>query len=92
MRRSAGITISAVLALVGSGFVLLLVGLVVLGLEIGALTQLPRKASYYPAFAALFYGGLAAWGMATGVGLLKLANGPEFPCWSLPGCWPSGPS
>jgi hypothetical protein len=72
MRRSAGITISAVLALVGSGFVLLLVGLVVLGLEIGALTQLPRKASYYPAFAALFYGGLAAWGMATGVGLLKL--------------------
>jgi hypothetical protein len=72
MRRSAGITISAVVALVGSGFILLLAGLVVLGLVLGALAPLPGKVSYFPAFAALFDWGFAAWGMATAVGLLKL--------------------
>ena len=73
MRRSAGVTISAVVAFVGSGFSLLVVGLVALSFVIGSVARpMPRGIGHFQASGAVFYLGFAAWRIASGAGLLKL--------------------
>ena len=74
MRRSIGVTISAVVVFIGSAFTLLAAGLMVVGAEVAShadFTQ-PAFVPYVVFVSAAFLLALAAWGMATGVGLLQL--------------------
>lgn len=75
MRRSAGVTISAVIVFVGCGLVLLQA----LGTAFGAamLTQMRQEPSFLAPILIIeiiFLAGLAGWGIATGVGLIRLRN------------------
>jgi hypothetical protein len=73
MRRSVGVTISAVIVLVGSGLTLLYAAFVALASL--ALTTFQRDQQFLGVFAAvgfLFLVGFGAWGIATGVGLIQL--------------------
>jgi hypothetical protein len=73
MKRSTGITASAVLVFIGSGFTLLIAFMVAL---VFMLLQTSRAGHTLPKslgwFGVLFYGALSAWGIATGVALLRL--------------------
>jgi uncharacterized membrane protein YuzA (DUF378 family) len=73
MRRSAGITISAVIIFVGSAFTLLCAALMtmmaVLGPRINPRQQVVEPMGFLMGI-TLLYLGLTAWGTATGVGLL----------------------
>jgi hypothetical protein len=75
MNRSAGVTISAVIVFIGSAFTLLSALFMSLSF-IMAITQEAQLnvpfMKYFMVFLAVFMLGLAAWGIASGVGLLKL--------------------
>jgi len=80
MKRSAGVTVIAVLSLIGSGLTLLFA---ILMAALAALIPVPTtgEVPLPPAFfrgilagVSLMYGLLAVWGIASGVGLLKLKN------------------
>jgi len=71
--RSAGITISAVLAFVGSAIALFAGAVMTLSFTVAIPNgQLPRGFGYIAIFAVLFAALLGAWGIISGVGLLKL--------------------
>jgi len=81
VKRSAGITAAAIVALLGSAFVafLAVIGLfgILLTLRLGSSAgTLPQQGPFPAAAAAgmgsLFNFGLAGWGLATGIGLLRL--------------------
>ncbi|HUJ39830.1 MAG TPA: hypothetical protein VLW54_04730 [Candidatus Acidoferrales bacterium] len=78
-RRSAGVTAAAIVAMAGSALMALFCLLIVLSIFItrnlprpGAAVPAPPNLAATLAFTAVFYGGLAAWGFATSVGLLRL--------------------
>ncbi|HEV2340287.1 MAG TPA: hypothetical protein VGS15_00645 [Candidatus Acidoferrales bacterium] len=75
MKRSGGVTAAAVVLIVGSGFLVLMAGMV------GLLPMLPQPANeqnpfgmgfFY--FEAVFILAVAGWGIATAVGILRLRN------------------
>jgi hypothetical protein len=73
MRRSTGITVTAVLAFVGGGFTVL----VALGTALMSVLMSNSRASYalprsFLLLAVVYYSGAAFWAIATGVGLLRL--------------------
>jgi hypothetical protein len=73
MQRSTGITVTAVLAFVGSGFTLL----GALGVALMSAVLPASRAAYGPPrtfllLGVIYYLAIAAWGIVTGVGLLKL--------------------
>jgi hypothetical protein len=80
MKRSAGVTVIAVLALVGSAFTLLVgVGMLVAVAIVPApeSTEFPGSPMLFRiilVFASLMYLLPAAWGIFTGIGLLRLKN------------------
>jgi hypothetical protein len=75
MRRSGGVTAAAIVLFVGSGLLILLMGLT-------SLTFVLPKPSTGNAvnplagivFGVVFYGMIAAWGIVTAVGILRLGN------------------
>ena len=73
MQRSTGITISAILVFVGSGFTLLPAFVAAF---LAAFAHTSRASHFLPKpllwVGAIVYLGLATWGIATGVGLLRL--------------------
>jgi hypothetical protein len=80
MNRSAGVTVIAVLAMIGSALTLGIAVLATIGLLAGA-GQPPKDFPASPMFfraimlmVPLFYALVAAWGITTGVGLLQLKN------------------
>jgi hypothetical protein len=84
MRRSIGITISAVIALIGSVFSIVL-GLFTVGsLFVARNAQIPPPASGQPvppfpfiaitAFSLVFYVGFGVWGVVSAIGLLRMRN------------------
>jgi len=80
MKRSMGVTVIAVLSLVGSAFMLLM-GIVMLAVTVFAgapnTSEFPGSPIVFKlilAGAALIYLLLAAWGISTGVGLLRLSQ------------------
>jgi hypothetical protein len=84
MQRSIGITISAVIAFIGSAFSILLGLLTVLPLIAVRNAQIPTSPSGQPvspipfvvmtAFLLVFYIGFGAWGIVSAIGLLRLRN------------------
>ena len=76
MERSAGVTASAVLTFIGSAFTLLMAAFAMLGALVSSRLPMTRPApvnlSAIVAVEALFIFGFGAWGVASGVGLLKL--------------------
>jgi hypothetical protein len=73
VKRSAGITISAVLAFIGSGVTLLSAALMAFSLTVAIPNgNLPRGFGYIVTFMALAAVLFAAWGIASGVGLLNV--------------------
>ena len=76
MQRSAGVTASAVLTFIGSAFTLLMAAFAMLGALISSRLPMTRPAPVnlgaIVAVEALFIFGFGAWGLASGVGLLKL--------------------
>jgi hypothetical protein len=73
MQRSTGITVTAVLAFVGSGFALL----AAFGVALVSVILPASRAAYGPPrtvllIGVIYYLAVAAWGISTGVGLLKL--------------------
>jgi hypothetical protein len=76
MKRSAGVTASAVLTFIGSAFTLLMAAFAVLGALVSSRLPMTRPAPVnlgaIVAVEALFIFGFGAWGVASGVGLLKL--------------------
>jgi hypothetical protein len=73
MRRSAAITVSAVIVLLGCGLALLSSFLVTLGFALMPAQNAGLQISKYAGlFIAIFILALAIWGIATGVNLLKL--------------------
>lgn len=78
--RSAGVTVIAILALIGSALLLLMAGLVAIAM-IAAPMPAPNDAQFPPMFfkvfriiGPLFYALPAVWGIVTAVGLLRLKN------------------
>jgi hypothetical protein len=73
VKRSAGVTASAVIVFIGSSCVFLLAGFSILGTVIvwreGSTPGLIRDAM---AFAIVLEAGFAAWGLASGIGILRL--------------------
>lgn len=72
MKRSAGITISAVLVFIGSGLTLLSAALMLLGFAVMPADDMPAVTRGAGMIMSVFMLGLAAWGIATGVNLLHL--------------------
>jgi hypothetical protein len=73
MKRAAGITISAVLAFLGSGLALLSCPLMGLSLTVAAPNgNLPRGFGFMVVFMMVLAAIFAGWGIASGVGLLRL--------------------
>ena len=73
MKRSAGVTISAVLVFIGSGLALLSCALMAFSLTVAVPNgNLPRGFGYIALFTIAVAGIFAAWGIASGVGLLHL--------------------
>jgi hypothetical protein len=74
MARSVGITISAIIVFIGSGFTLLFGAIGVLGLLVlqhsGQTLNLPANFRYFVVAEAVFILGFGGWGIATGVGLI----------------------
>jgi len=93
MKRSGGITASAVLAIIGSVFTILLGGFAILGaLLMRTMPNLPTTpAQPVPPVAfllaeSILFLGFGVWGIASAVGLLRLKNwardvGPEVLRW-----------
>jgi len=73
VKRSAGVTASAVIVFVGSGCVFLLAGFSILGTVIvsreGSMPRIVRDAM---ACGVVLQSGFATWGIASGIGLLRL--------------------
>jgi hypothetical protein len=77
MKRSTGITISAVIVLLGSAATFLFESAILLVLLLGLVpmqTSQPPFVKYAVYFEGILLLGFAAWGVATGVGLLRLRN------------------
>lgn len=79
MTRSAGITVSAVFVFIGSGFTLLFAALACIGAAkvwFGAsaaeMPELPDLVKYFMLFFIALMFAMAAWGIASGVGVLRL--------------------
>lgn len=78
MRRSFGVTFSAVIVFLGCAFALLCCGFVVVGLVMMKVApteqvqSLPRFAYVFEGIGVVFLLGCAGWGIASGVGLLQL--------------------
>ena len=73
MKRSVGITISAVIAFLGSGATLLWGASMFLAVSLArAQASQPRFLRYGTYFLGMLLVGFAAWGIASGVGLLRL--------------------
>jgi hypothetical protein len=73
MKRSFGITISAVIAFVGSGAALLGATLIFLAISIAPVApSQPPFLKYGTYFFGMLWGALAIWGTVSGVGLLRL--------------------
>jgi hypothetical protein len=77
MKRSAGVTVIAILSLLGSAgtFVMGTLMLVVMALEPASANQLPGSPAFYKIamlFASLMYLLPAGWGIVTGIGLWRL--------------------
>ena len=75
MSRSAGITFSAVVVFIGSAFTILLAGMMLLGAAVIShsmqVRHLPAAFGYIVIVEAIFFFGFAAWGVATGIGLIR---------------------
>lgn len=78
MKRSAGVTAISILSMIGSAIMLLLGALFVLVAILAPIPSAPES-PYSPAFfkgifwgIAIFHALLAAWGILTGIGLLRL--------------------
>lgn len=75
MSRSSGITVSAVVVFIGSTFTILCGAMMVLAsivaLNSTRIPDAPASAGPIVIFEALFFFGFSAWGIATGVGLIK---------------------
>jgi hypothetical protein len=72
MKRSAGITISAVLVFIGSGLALLFGGLMILAFAVMPSDSTPAFSRGAGLIMSVFMLGLGGWGIATGVNLLHL--------------------
>lgn len=75
MKRSGDLTAAAVIMFCGSGLFLLMCGFAILGGMSGFAVSVPQQRQAELAgmvVVIVMYGGLAAWGIATGVGILKL--------------------
>jgi hypothetical protein len=73
MKRSGGVTAAAIVLFLGSGLLLLFMLLSFLGgLLMSSQLQLPPEARYGQLTGLVFYFVFAAWGIATGVGILQL--------------------
>lgn len=73
MKRSAGVTVSAVIAFLGSGAALLWgASLFLVGSLARAQLSQPPFLRYATYFIGILFVGFAAWGIASGVGLLRL--------------------
>jgi hypothetical protein len=73
MKRSAGVTISALAVLLGCGLLLVATAFMALGLsEIAATGSSPPITKSFGAVLILFMLALATWGIATGINLLQL--------------------
>ena len=73
MKRSAGITITAVLAFTGSALAVFAAALMALTFTVAIPNgKLPHGFGYIAIFSVLVMVLMAAWGLASGVGLLKL--------------------
>jgi hypothetical protein len=75
MPRSAGITVSAVVVFIGSAFAVLCGALMVLGWVFlsnsSRAPKVPAHFGYFAVIEAMVFFGLAAWGIASGVGLIN---------------------
>lgn len=74
MARSVGVTVSAIIVFIGSAITLLFGAFAVLGLAlVSHLPQpnMPLHAGYLASIYAVFVLGFSAWGIASGIGLLK---------------------
>ena len=77
MRRSVGVTLSAVVVIIGSGFTVLCSAMMLLGSALIPLTnssasaRLPEHFGYIVAVEAAIVFGFGGWGLASGVGLIK---------------------
>ena len=84
MKRPIGITISAVIAIVGSAFSVLLGLLMVVPSIMTRNTPMPLATPGQPvspiapaimvAFISIFYAGSGTWGIVSAIGLLRLRN------------------
>lgn len=77
MKRSAGVTAAASVALLGSAFVFLFsafagLGLLLIRLKPPSAEAAPRPFGFLPYVGLLTMVGFAAWGVATGIGLIRL--------------------
>jgi hypothetical protein len=73
MKRSAGIVVTAVIVLLGSGFTLFCGACVILALSMGPTQKDPlHLMKYFMFFCVAILLGTGGWGVATGVGLLSL--------------------
>jgi hypothetical protein len=72
VNRSPGVTVSAVLLFVGSALAILFCSLMVVGLAVLPSERRPAPAESMLVFVGIFYLATAAWGIASGVGLLGL--------------------
>ena len=76
MARSIGVTISAIVVFIGSGFTLLSGAMMVLGAVVvqrlgqTQTPKLPANLAYFVVAEAVFILGFGGWGIATGVGLI----------------------
>lgn len=71
MKRSGDVTAAAIILFFGSGLLILFMLFAILGAE---LTPLPPEARYGQFIGLAFYLLFAAWGVATGVGILRLRS------------------
>lgn len=72
MKRSAGVTASAVIVFVGSSLMLFAIATTLLGLFLGGRELQPVAIRYMMLIVVVIEIGFAAWGFASGVGLLRL--------------------
>lgn len=75
VKRSGDVTAAAVVMFCGSAFLLLMSAFAMFTALIGPATNAPQGREFQMAAAMMvvaMYGGLAAWGIATGVGIVKL--------------------
>jgi hypothetical protein len=73
MKRSGGVTVAAVVLFFGSGLLALFA---LIAIASAALIPSPPAVRYAQLLGLAFYAGFAAWGIATGVGILQLR------CWA----------